>query len=55
MFNVMIQFINYKGEVIEEFMMASCPSENIAKMIKRTLERKTNKSCTCRYVIRREK
>lgn len=38
MFNVMIQFVNYKGEVFEESLMASCPSENVANMIKKMLE-----------------
>lgn len=52
MFNVMIQFMNHKGEVTEESLMASCPSENVANMIKRMLERENNESYTYRYVIK---
>lgn len=52
MFNVMIQFMNHKGEVTKESLMASCPSENVANMIKRMLERENNESYTYRYVIK---
>lgn len=52
MFNVMIQFVNYEGEVNEEALMASCPSENVANMIKRMLERENKENDTTRYIVK---